>query len=411
MKFKDFIYSQKIGKTHTVTRIFGIKVKIRNGRWEMKIKRKEKPYDIGIISFNINTDISNYGAALHSYAFQKYLDKKGLNSVIINYYPESVKFYQKYLKILELYNTQNLDDKFILFRYFYNFFLKKIKFYLFFKKYCKITKYRYEIDTLQQLKNIKQFVCETDTTWIKFATGFDRGFLCDLPNMKKKNNVAYSIDFGSKNLNSKKQKELKKYAKNFKYISIRNVFKLDYFKNIIGRDDVEITIDPVFLLDQKDYLPIIKKPKIKGDYILVYNCKENNKEMMEKAEEYAKQKDLKLIVINCYDKYITNLSDAIPSLYSIEEFLGLIQNCKYFFTNSYHGICFAIIFNIQFIAFSRHANNEKILTVLEIFNLKNRFYKEDFCLDEIIDFNYINNNWNILRANSEKFIEKALQTN
>lgn len=411
MKFKDFIYSQNIGKTHTVTRIFGIKFKIRNGRWEMKIKRKEKPYDIGIISFNMNTDISNYGAALHSYAFQKYLDKKGINSVIINYYPESVKFYQKYLKILELYNTQNLDDKFIFFRYFYNFFLKKLKFYLFFKKYCKITRYRYEIDTLQQLKNIKQFVCETDTTWIQFATGFDRGFLCDLPNMKKKDNVAYSIDFGSKNLNSKKQKELKKYAKNFKYISIRNVFKLDYFKNIVGRDDVEITIDPVFLLDQKDYLPIIKKPKIKGDYILVYNCKENNEEMMKKAEEYAKQKDLKLIVINCYDKYITNLSDAIPSLYSIEEFLGLIQNCKYFFTNSYHGICFAIIFNIQFIAFSRHANNEKILTVLEIFNLKNRFYKEDFCLDEIIDFNYINNNWNILRANSEKFIEKALQTN
>ena len=35
----------------------------------------EDNFDVGIISYNINTPVSNYGAALHSYAMQKYLDK------------------------------------------------------------------------------------------------------------------------------------------------------------------------------------------------------------------------------------------------------------------------------------------------------------------------------------------------
>ena len=42
------------------------------------------------------------------------------------------------------------------------------------------------------------------------------------------------------------------------------------------------------------------------------------------------------------------------------------------FTNSYHGICFAIIFKKHFFPFSRVANNEKILTVLNTFGLQSR---------------------------------------
>ena len=52
--------------------------------------KKEKISDVGIISFSLHSDGYNFGAALHSFAFQKYLDKIGVDNVIINYFPKSV---------------------------------------------------------------------------------------------------------------------------------------------------------------------------------------------------------------------------------------------------------------------------------------------------------------------------------
>ncbi len=42
---------------------------------------------VGIISINKYSKHLNFGAALHSYAFQQYLDKQGIDNVIIDYLP------------------------------------------------------------------------------------------------------------------------------------------------------------------------------------------------------------------------------------------------------------------------------------------------------------------------------------
>lgn len=407
MKFIDYIYSKKIEKKHTVHRILGVKFKIRNGRLETSLKRKEKKYDVGILSFNINTDVCNYGAALHSFAFQKYLDNLGVNNVIVNYYPEIVKLTPRYVQILENFKNKQFIEMFYNLRNLFYLIIKKVKFYSFFKKHCRITKHRYEVDTLYQLKTIKQFVCETDVTWHKFSTGYDRGFLCDLKNMRNKPNVAYSIDFGSKGISEKAKSKLKKFANNFKYISIRNIFRLDEMKEILNREDVVITIDPTLLLCENDYLNIIKEPE-DSDFVFVYNCKENNEEMVKSASEFANKHNLKLKILNCYDKNITDIKNSYPNPYSIEEFLGHIKYCKYFFTNSYHGICFAILFKKEFCCFARKANNDKILTLLEIFGLQNRFYENENIFDLEIDYTNVEKLLNKWRESSEKFVYQSI---
>lgn len=410
MKFKDFIFLKKDEKKHTVFIIFGLKLKIRKGPNIFKYKGKEKHYDVGIIPFNMNTEYSNFGAALHSYAFQKYLDKHGVNSVIINY--SRLHFYYEQVKI-NLINYIKDKNYFELIQYLkvlINGAIKQYKFDNFFYKNCRVTKYQYNIDTLPLLKKINRFVCETDVTFSTIRGKYDRAFLCDLPNMKKKDNIAYSVDFGSGELSDGKRKSLKKYAKNFKYISIRNVFKLDYFKNVIERDDVVITIDPVFLLNKEDYLKVTKVPKIKEDYLLVYNCKENHPAMLEKAKIYAEQNNLKLVEIHCYDKNIISYNDNNPTPIGIEEFLGYIKNSKCVFTNSYHGLCFSIIYQVPFFAFSRVANNEKILTILELFDLHNRFVANNIP-NNVINWEKVNSRLLSLRKDSEEFIQKTIIDN
>lgn len=388
---------------HIIICILGIKIKIR----KKILSRKEDSHDVGIISFNINTSIYNYGAALHSYAFQKYLNKFGVDSVILDY--ARCRLGKGYCanKIRKCWLEKDYSSLYYNLIKLGHVFIKKVKFDKFFRHNCIITKYKYYPATISELKTINRFVCETDVTWSKFKHGYDRAFMCDYNNMKTKPNVAYSIDFGSKLLSENDKKRLLKYSKNFKYISIRNIFKLNYFKEIVQRDDVVITIDPVFLLDVEDYLPIVKTPKINDEYLLVYNCKENHTEMLKQAKYYATKNNLKLIIINCYDKNIIELKDSIPTPYGIEEFLGLIKNCKYFFTNSYHGICFAIIFGIPFAAFSRVGNNEKILTVLELFGLNERFVKSTDIPSEEIDYEKVREKWLLLRKEAEKFLRIA----
>lgn len=413
MKFKDFLYSKKEEKEHTVFNILGLKFKIRNGPNIFKYKGKEKHYDVGTISFNMHSATYNFGAALHSYAFQKYLDKHGVSNVIVNYYPETARLNFITEKILN--NFREKDYSTLQQNLIYGLYVlqKKLKFAKFFKRYCKVTKYRYELGTLSQLKNINRFVCETDITWAKFKIGgYDRGFLCDLPNMKKKDNVAYSVDFGYGNLTGKNAAMLKKYAKNFKYISIRNLLKLEDFKQAIQRDDVVVTIDPVFLLQAEDYIKISKKPQIKEDYILVYNCADNNLDMREKAAAFAKERNLRVVEINSYSRNVIDFKDSLPTPVGIEEFLGLIIDCKYLFTNSYHGICFGIIFNKSFYIFSRIFESEKLFVLMELFGLKDRFVNEsESIVEQDIDYISVNNRLNSLRKDSEEFIQKTIIDN
>lgn len=359
----------------------------------------QKKYDLGIVSFNINTLFNNYGAALHSFAFQKYLNTLGINSVIVDY-----AFDSQFNMLWNIYKRKPLKYPLLVFNAVIKYFMVKN----FFKKNCVVTKRKYYKKNIKDLDIAKRYCCETDVTWATFGDEYDRVFMCDLPSMKNKNNIAYSVDFGTVPVSNDNQIKMKTYAKNFNYISARNIFRLEEFKTITERNDICITIDPVFLINKQEWEKVTNKPKFKNDYVLVYNCKEDNNEMVNFAKEFANKNNLKFKLINCVDKFITNKNHYTPTLTSIGEFLGLIQGCKYFFTNSYHGICFAIIFEKEFFAFTRETNPQKILTVLKIFDLENRYVKEDHLDCTSIDYKKVRKLLEQKRTESQNWLKQAL---
>lgn len=373
--------------------------------------KKEDNYDVGILSVNINSGICNFGAALHSFALQKYLDKKGVSNVIINYYPESIKKIFITTKILESLKKFDFRNLFINIFNSYFIFRKKYKFLRFYRKNCRITKSQYDIKTLSKLNSINRYIVDTDVTWMKYKTGFDRGFFCDLANMRTKDNIAYSVDFGSNLFSDKDAAIFKNFMLNFKHISLRNIFKIDYFKTLTGRNDAVITIDPVLLLDKEDYYPFAKKANIKEEYVFVFNCVENNQEMVQNAQAYAKEHNLKIVIVNSFVNGVVDWKKSFPTPIGLEDFLGYIQNCKCFFTNSYHGICFGIIFEKPLYCYARKGNSEKILTLLNLFKMDERLVRDNKLPEDEIDYVNLRKNWLKLRQESEAFIEKSIINN
>ena len=104
---------------------------------------------IGIISININTDDLNYGALLHSFAFQWYLNNViGLESEIINYTSSSLKDYCFAFPFFDYLEKKNYSQAFLsLFRAIPHI-IKYKKFQLFICENMRLSEREYNSDTI-----------------------------------------------------------------------------------------------------------------------------------------------------------------------------------------------------------------------------------------------------------------------
>ena len=63
--------------------------------------------------------------------------------------------------------------------------------------------------------------------------------------------------------------------------------------------------------------------------------------------------------------------------YSVEDWLYVIKNCNFLITDSFHGVCFAIIFNKPFICIMNEGRGEaRFKSIIKTFNIDNLFIKK-----------------------------------
>ena len=96
----------------------------------------------------------------------------------------------------------------------------------------------------------------------------------------------------------------------------------------------------------------------------------------------------------------------------IQKFLYGIYKSKAVITDSYHGTIFSIIFNKPFLIYvSKDRGKERFNSLLEIFNLQERFFNYDFYPDINLLQKPLNLNKNIFNSLKKKsicFLKKNL---
>ncbi len=379
---------------------------------------------VGILSINLHSFYLNYGAALHSFAFQKYLDSKDIDSVIVDYKSKhfgNFKLDNPALSCLQrkekmktilhsLICTPSFRRKYKAFNQFY-------------KKNCKILDNYGKPFTYDDFNNnptlkfdFSIVVCESDVIWSpKTSKGFDRVFFCDYSCFKDKVKVAYAPSISNTELNPEEELEFKYLLKNFDYLSCREKITAEYVSEISDRH-CEHVLDPV-LLHNGEFYEQYMEPLEQEKYFLVYNVTSNDQTMISTAKKIAKKKRLKFIEISNFVRNKFNHYTLTDS--SLGEFLWLIRNAEYFVTNGFHGLCFAILFEKQFVIYERDGFDIKVKSLLSVLGLENKF-----CLKQFDDFKYIENileegiNWKeiqyklkLQRDISYDFIEKSIIEN
>lgn len=371
---------------------------------------------IAIISYNINSKHLNYGAALHSYAFQKYLEKHGCKSVIINYTPRKIENYHILFPILNKFTPKSVRGyiyHFINWGFgFFSNLRKYYKFHCFFYTNTYITKKSYHHKDLIHLPRIEHydfdtFVCESDVIWKTYDDiKFDDILYLNFPAANNKKKVAYSPSLSSKPFNSEELITFKKLVCSFSAISTREQQGAKYLSNILGKE-VEWVLDPTLLLEAEDYEPIIQKPKEKG-YILLYNCMINDQSMVKEAVKYAQSKGKKLIEISNWFVNKLYYKHSVKTNLGIEEFLGYFKYADEVICNAFHGLCFSIIYKKEVYLFLRDESDYRMQNITEALGMSSRLiHRKNRQIQTnlpLIDYDEVYKLLNIHRKRSNDFI-------
>jgi hypothetical protein len=164
------------------------------------------------------------------------------------------------------------------------------------------------------------------------------------------------------------------------------------------------------LLEEKDYDIICAERLLEKQYLLLYLPVNDNEKLRKHADEYAKKYDLEILEISTKLKAYKQGNFICVGDAGVEDFLSAIKNANIVFTNSFHAICFSIIFNVQFYAFSR-AFAGKVRDICEVFELTDRFFPDDdFVEKHPIDFEQINKTHNELKCKSAAWLRKSIES-
>lgn len=97
------------------------------------------------------------------------------------------------------------------------------------------------------------------------------------------------------------------------------------------------------------------------------------------------------------------LGEEYDKSFSIEDWLYMIKNCDFFISDSFHGTCFAMLFNKPFILVLNNGAISKYKSLIRMFDLQDRTV-DDF--KDIMDREHLYYNMDWTKINKKLAIEK-----
>lgn len=309
---------------------------------------------IGIITFH-NAD--NYGAILQTYATQVFLKNNNFNAVIIDYFHNnssaSRPLILKLLSYIKAFLKTNSRRAFI----------KHLKCNAFRNKFLEKTKKYFGDQSIIADPPIMDIYISGSDQILNFdLTDKSNAFYLSFVNRGKK--ISYASSFGKSVLNKDEIVAVTKYLSSFDALSFREKDGYLLASKYILNCKENIVVDPVFLLETKEWDDLISNEKAPiKNYIFIYGI-EYNELFIKTIQEVKKQYNLPIYAsfsssFTC-PKYLKDVTIASPT-----KFLNLLRNAHLVVTNSFHGTAFALIFRKQFICVDPLVRRSRIVEILK----------------------------------------------
>lgn len=334
----------------------------------------------------------NYGGLLQSYALCEYLRKQGFDSRQITFNKTGIHRHQKN-KLVRLYNLLQEQSPIGAINKIFSKLKVKADSFKVSNKEKKILaegiKARNSIllefmDLIPHTNVVDEGnISSLSELFDVFITGSDQvwkpGVCCDEYFLKftEKQKISYAASIGRTKLAKNDEYYLIDSIQKLNAVSVREeeAFTLLSSKGI----KAELVVDPTLLLSREDWSNFGEKYDVDKKYIFCYFLG-TSKKHRGFAEKYAKKHNLKIVTLP-YLSGIPNSSDVEFGDYKLydvspQNFVYLIKNAEYVFTDSFHATVFSGIFGKQFVVFDREEEKTmsgRLINLLDIFGASDRF--------------------------------------
>lgn len=279
--------------------------------------------------------------------------------------------------------------------------------------------------------NCRDFLVGSDVVWNYEICGRESGmfFFLDWVETGHKK-IAYAASLGNGVWGPEQYESAAAYYLNrFDAISMREKEAAEAAKERIGRNDIANVLDSVFLCPVQIYDEAIQNVMMEHRepfifaYILRHDHPNENLRLLERICAHCHAAVHICANPNEYGQMQKAYGDRILPILSVEEWICYMRNAAFYFGDSYHGLCFSLIFHKPFLIVYRafggpNISSERFRSLLKIVGLEERLL-EDVTLDmekaeelikKPIDWEMVDEKLNRQRAFSIDWLKTALES-
>jgi len=193
--------------------------------------------------------------------------------------------------------------------------------------------------------------------------------------------IAYAASFGGDSLKSKctrhQKAEMSFFLKRFDSFSVGERSATDLSRNELGIES-EFVLSPIFLCRPEHYLRMsmlgkgrMPKGKFMGSYL--HTPKVWKADLVRSVSKRLGLDEVNVLPMgtNPEEEWKFHTLENVRT----EEWIASIVNCEFLVTDSFHAICFAIIFKRQFIALFDDETDIRVKDILDMAGLAGRIIK------------------------------------
>lgn len=357
--------------------------------------------------------VNNHGANLQAVALMHYLEDLGNDVEIIDYFPE----YFKHFRPLYCGTPKYAANPVTRFAYICAKFPGRLKSYLEYKKSDRKKnfeafrdKYYRLTDTYESFEELKAnppkadlYIAGSDQIWnTMMNNGKDPAYYLQFA-PKNTTTATYAASFSVSEIPDELKEQTKKYIKSIDFVSVREKSALKILDDL-GILNGQAVLDPVFLLEKKQWSKIESNIKLDDEYVLVYDF-EGSDEVKNFAVKYAQKHNLKI-----YSLYKNEYCDKSFENFGPDVFLSLIKNAEFIVSNSFHATAFSLIYEKEFAVIKRQEGiNSRMVDLLESVGIDDRIV-DSYQEFNAIDFNLVKEKLEIEVEKSKDYLKEVLES-
>lgn len=246
------------------------------------------------------------------------------------------------------------------------------------------------------------FITGSDQIWNPYCGGFNPMMFLEFVNDGTKC-ISYSSSISRPNLPKSVEQRIKTDLQKFQHIAVREQKSVELLSNLLGRNDIQLVVDPTYLLSQEDWEQFANRATIEfplpENYIFCYFVGNKRSDVYDQMVSEVKRMTGidKVITLECYNRDLVYGNGILYKNAGPYEWVYLLQHSSYVCMDSFHATVFSLIFKKEFVVALKNTDDEAASQNTRMYDILNRYgmpyklYTDEYNVDwqQSIDYEKI----------------------